>query len=53
MKSYITQQHFRFHYDFIQCISDNNGYDYAITFNNNEIGSPIMGNFGILQPRFA
>jgi hypothetical protein len=53
MKSYIAQQHFRFPCGFIQFVNDNNGYDYAITFNNNEIGPPIMGNFGIFQPRFA
>jgi hypothetical protein len=53
MKSYITQQHFKFPYGFIQFVNDNNGYDYAITFNNNEIGPPIVGNFGIFQPRLA
>jgi hypothetical protein len=52
MKSYIAQQYFRFPYGFIQFINDNNGCDYASTFNNNETGPPIMGNFGIFQPRF-
>jgi hypothetical protein len=53
MKSNITQQHFRFPYGFIQSLNDKNGYDYVHTFNDNEIGPPIMGNFGIFQPRFA
>lgn len=53
MKSCITQQHFRFPYGFIQFLNDNNGCDYANTFNNNEIGPSITGNFGIFQPRFA